>query len=143
MRVLLLDPDSRVLLFEGRDLADASDTARWWFTVGGGVELGESLVGAAAREVCEETGHRGLEIVGPFYRREVDFMNHGEPLHQVEYFFAARAHDTVLSAEGWTELERRAVTCSRWWTAAELEASSVSYFPVNLPDLARWAAVLV
>lgn len=143
IRVLLLDPASRVLLFEGRDLSDASDTARWWFTAGGGMEQGETLVEAAEREVREETGHTGLEIVGPFHRREFDFMNHGDPQHQIEHFFAARTGDIEVSVEGWTDLERRAVTSSRWWTAAELESGSVSFFPVNLVELMHQAAVLV
>ena len=63
--ILLLDPDSRLLLFEGRDLPDSSDTARWWFTAGGGMEHGETLIEAAEREVREETGHTGLKLVGP------------------------------------------------------------------------------
>lgn len=143
VRDLLLDPDSRVLLFEERDLSDVSDTARWWFTAGGGIEQGETFAEAAEREVREETGHIGLEFVGPFHRREFVFTNHGDPQQQIEHFFAARTGDIRVSAEGWTDLERRAVTSSRWWTAAELEAGSVSYFPVNLVALMHQAAVLV
>ncbi len=56
VRVLLLDPDSRILLFEGRDLSDPSDTVRWWFTAGGGMEHGETLIEAAEREVRERPG---------------------------------------------------------------------------------------
>jgi 8-oxo-dGTP pyrophosphatase MutT (NUDIX family) len=143
VRVLLLDTQSRVLLFEGRDLADTTDTARWWFTAGGGVEAGESLAQAAERELCEETGHSGLELVGPFHRRELDFLNHGAPQHQVEHFFAARTDDTCVKVDGWTELERRAVTSSRWWTADELRGASVQYYPANLADLVDRADKLI
>lgn len=143
VRVLLLDPDSRVLLFEGRDLSDSSDTARWWFTAGGGVEHGETLIEAAERELREETGHTGLKLVGPLHRREFDFLNHGEPQHQIEHFFAARTVDLEVRVQGWTELERRPVTSSRWCMAAELEAGAVEFFPKNLVKLMRKAAELV
>jgi 8-oxo-dGTP pyrophosphatase MutT (NUDIX family) len=129
VRILLLDADSRVLLFEGRDLTDASDQKRWWFTAGGAVEPGESLAGAAKRELLEETGLTVPEMVGPIARREIDFVNHGQPQHQIEHYFAARTHDVRLDAEGWTDLERRAVTSWRWWTSAELEGRPVDYFP--------------
>ena len=141
-RVLLLDPSSRVLLFECRDLADPGDAVRYWFTAGGGREGGESLEEAAAREVCEETGWSGLRLVGPLECREFDFTDHGVPRHQVEHFFAARTDGVVdVKVDGWTELERRAVTSWRWWSTDELEASDVTYFPENLVQLVRRADV--
>ncbi len=143
VRIVLLDPSSRVLLFEGRDLSDTGDTVRFWFTAGGGIDAGESLTDAAEREVLEETGQSGLTLVGPFHRREFDFLNHGEPQHQVEHFFAARTTNVALSDDGWTELERRAMTTWRWWSADELARNGVHYFPSNLVDLVRLADTLV
>jgi len=107
------------------------------------MEEGETLAEAAEREVREETGQTALELVGPFHRREFDFLNHGEPQHQIEHFFAARTSDTDVRVEGWTDLERRAVTSSRWWTAAELRAGSVQFFPANLVELMGQAGGLV
>lgn len=143
VRIVLLDQCGRVLLFEGRDLSDTGDTVRFWFTAGGGVDEGESLSGAAERELLEETGQSGLRLVGPFHRREFDFLNHGEPQHQVEHFFAARTSDIVLRVGGWTELEQAAMTTWRWWSAEDLQAESVRAFPDNLVSLVLRASELV
>jgi ADP-ribose pyrophosphatase YjhB (NUDIX family) len=143
VRVVLLDPASRVLLFEGRDLADTEDSLRFWFTAGGGANDGESLAEAAGRELAEETGQSGVRLVGPFHRREFDFLNHGEPQHQVEHFFAARTSDISLCALGWTELEQRATTTWRWWSTDELETEGIRFFPSNLVELVRLADALV
>jgi 8-oxo-dGTP pyrophosphatase MutT (NUDIX family) len=53
VQLLLVDPDERLLLLHARDPATG---VSHWCPVGGGVEPGESLQEAAAREAWEETG---------------------------------------------------------------------------------------
>ncbi|WP_210604367.1 NUDIX hydrolase [Brevibacterium oceani] len=143
VRIILLDSASRVLLFEGRDLSDTEDVVRFWFTVGGGRDENETLRETAERELLEETGLSGFDLVGPFHRREFDFLNHGEPQHQIEHFFAARTARTNLTDSNWTDLERKAMTTWQWWSADDLETKDITYFPENLPDLMRQASTLV
>ncbi|MDN5684581.1 MAG: hypothetical protein L0L97_04550 [Corynebacterium glyciniphilum] len=85
----------------------------------------------------------GLEIIGPFHRREFDFVDHGAARHQVEHFFAVRAPASRWSTGGWTELERAAMVTARWWSVAELRETEVRYFPETLPELLSQAVKLV
>ncbi|PRC62779.1 exopolyphosphatase, partial [Mycobacterium sp. ITM-2017-0098] len=58
-RIVLLDQDGAVLLLCGSDPAGAdraTPAPRWWFTIGGAAQVGESLAQAAVRELEEETG---------------------------------------------------------------------------------------
>lgn len=143
VRILLLSQSTRVLMFEGRDLSDLSDTKRYWFTAGGGVEPGESLMEAAKRELCEETGLEDVPLIGPFHRCDVTFLNHGELMSQTEHYFAARTDQQSLNHKGWTKLERAAVTQYRWWSLEELDREPVTFYPSDLVDLVKSAATLV
>ncbi|MEU4294099.1 NUDIX hydrolase [Kribbella sp. NPDC026596] len=53
VKLLLLDEDDRLLLIHARD---PRTQAECWYPVGGGVEPGETVQVAAAREAYEETG---------------------------------------------------------------------------------------
>ena len=72
-RVVLLDGQERVLLLHGKD-SDAPGY-QWWFTIGGGLEPGETSRLAALRELAEETGIQLSEsdLLGPIMRRQATF----------------------------------------------------------------------
>jgi 8-oxo-dGTP pyrophosphatase MutT (NUDIX family) len=53
VRILLVDDERRVLLFAA---ADPETGAPFWFPLGGGIEAGEDVRAAAARELLEATG---------------------------------------------------------------------------------------
>ena len=79
-RIVLLDPADRVLLLGARDPADGRVV---WFLPGGGLEPGESLAQAAARELAEEVPLAGTpDLRGPVWRRHHVFSWNGKRIDQ-------------------------------------------------------------
>jgi 8-oxo-dGTP pyrophosphatase MutT (NUDIX family) len=133
-KVLLLDPEGRVLLFSGVDPAEPSRPPTW-FPVGGGVDRGETLEEAAVREVEEETGLR-IDGLGPVVMtRHVEFTFDGGSYDQEETYFAVRTAAFTPDPKGWTETERNVMVCSRWWSLEDLRTTDETVFPENLAAL--------
>lgn len=140
-RVLLLDREDRLLLVRGHDVDQPERS--WWFTVGGGIDPGESSLDAAVREVREETGLvlDPASLVGPVLTRTGIFDFSAQRCRQEEEFFLARVDDALdtgtATRDGWTDVERDVLDELRWWHLADLERETREVFPVGLPDLVR------
>ena len=137
-RVVLLDPDDRILLLHGHEPDDPSDD--WWFTPGGGVEGDETREEAAIRELAEETGITDVELGPVLWRRTCSFPFAGRRWDQDEWYYLARTadrHRTAPVAQGLTELERRSVAGARWWTCRELTEAHETVYPTRLAGLLR------
>lgn len=135
-RVVLLDDAGRVLLVRGHDVDEPERS--WWFTLGGGIDAGETALEAALREVREEAGLTlsPADLVGPVLTRTGIFDFFAETCRQHEVFYLAHlpgGHTPDRS--GWTDVEREVLDDMAWLSADELRAQSLEVFPHELPDV--------
>ncbi|MFJ9373769.1 NUDIX hydrolase [Streptomyces sp. NPDC101455] len=137
-RVVLLDPEDRILLLHGHEPDDPADD--WWFTPGGGLEGDETHEEAALRELAEETGITQVELGPVLWTRTCSFPFAGRRWDQDEWYYLARTSATaegVPGATALTELERRSVSGARWWTCRELDRAHETVYPTRLAELLR------
>jgi 8-oxo-dGTP pyrophosphatase MutT (NUDIX family) len=136
-RVLVLDGAGRLLLLRGFD--PAVPAVRYWFTVGGGIDDGETPAAAAARELYEETGLRvPVERLGePVHHDVTEFGFDGVRYRQQQDFFVARVAGGPIAPAALEAYEHATISEYRWWTAAELAAAGEPYYPPDLPVLVR------
>jgi 8-oxo-dGTP pyrophosphatase MutT (NUDIX family) len=135
-RVLLLDGADRVLLFQGHDPADPAGPP-YWFTVGGGVDEGESDLDAAIRETFEETGLRlsAADFAGPVWHEVAEFPFDGHHYRQSQDFYVARIDEWTVDTRGFVDTEVRSVLEHRWWSVDELRRTVDTVYPECLVEL--------
>jgi 8-oxo-dGTP pyrophosphatase MutT (NUDIX family) len=135
VRILLVDERERVLLFAAHDPARGG--APFWFPVGGEVEAGEDVQLAAAREIEEETGARGVALGPEVWHRRHAFTWRGVDYDQRERWFLARVGAFVPDGSGLTEIEQEELTPPRWWSLEELDATDDRLVPRDLATRLR------
>lgn len=120
-RVLPVSSEGRVLLLLGCD--PAVPDVRYWFTVGGAADDGESLAVAGVRELREETGIavEASALGEPFGTFEVDFSWNGRAYVNEATLFAVAVEETPVSFDGLDHLESQSIFDARWWTPEELD----------------------
>ena len=138
VKLLLVDPDDRLLLVHGRDSADG---AHHWYPVGGGIEDGESHHEAAAREAWEETGVEELPAGATVWTRETHYDHAGRSYDVHETWLRHLVAPFEPAPAQLSDLEQESIVGFRWWTADELRATTDSVFPPDLGE--RFAQLLV
>ncbi len=135
-RVLLLDGADRLLLVRSALSPGTQGGGYAWFTPGGGVENGEGLADAAARELQEEIGLSAdpadLRLVA--YTTGSADLGWASGLFRDDFFFYRVAQHEV-SVAGLMDYERRLYGGHRWWTQPELAATDETVYPFSLASL--------
>jgi 8-oxo-dGTP diphosphatase len=108
----------------------------FWALPGGEIEVGESAVEAARREVKEELGLE-LIVTGPVYCDSNQFLHQVEMQDNVDFLFKAKCVRDAPQLMGVTADEKEIMKEIRWWSEREIEASQERIFPANLPERMR------
>jgi ADP-ribose pyrophosphatase YjhB (NUDIX family) len=134
-RVILLDPGDRVLLMR---YDDGPPNGSHWTTPGGGLNEAEDYPAAALRELAEETGWSDIALLGEATRRTLTMEFGGRLVRQHERLYLARTDQACREIRGVEAMHAAdGIAAWRWWTLAELDATTEIVWPAGLAGLIR------
>jgi 8-oxo-dGTP diphosphatase len=139
-RLLVFDPDGRLLLFQCRDDANL-DAGFFWIAPGGGVEQDETDEQAALRELREETGIESSAAIGPCVLEREGIGRHSDYgdqdiVYRDRYFTIRLSSDEVAHLDP-ALVARAGYIDLRWWSLAELESTTDPVWPEGLATVIR------
>ncbi len=136
-RLLILDPENRVLLFFSAFEGDQLSGEAYWHTPGGGLEAGETYEQAAVRELFEETGI--VASVGSQIARR-EFILSTPDRRQVfadERYFLVRSASQTVDTSQMGDLESQYLKRYAWWSLDQLQRTQEIYYPEDLIEILR------
>jgi 8-oxo-dGTP pyrophosphatase MutT (NUDIX family) len=134
-RVIVLDPDDRVLLFR---YDDGPPNGRHWCTPGGGLNDGEDYLAGARRELAEETGWTDVPLGAEVHQRVLIMEYSDVMVQQHERFFLARVEVARRELGEVAAMHTSdGIAAWHWWTLAEMDTTSEVIWPPTLAALVR------
>ena len=134
-RVIVLDPEDRVLLFR---YDDELPNGRHWCTPGGGLNDDEDYATGARRELAEETGWTDVPLSDEVHQRTLTMKYADAIVQQHERFFLGRVEQ---AQRGLGEVQAMhtsdGIAAWHWWTLAEMDTTTEVIWPPGLADLVR------
>lgn len=141
VRILLINNEDKLLLMCADDptttTKDGKYHGRFWFTIGGKIEDGESVIDAATRELKEETGldsqdvSFGLKV----WFGEFDLVYAGTLTTINEQFIVVHTKESELTMKNLTSAEKRVIKKIDWFSLDDIKQSKEVIFPVDLEHL--------
>lgn len=126
VRILVLDASGRLLLAKRRDPASGRLV---WEPPGGAIEIGESRVGAAERELLEETGIAASLDRSAWWERVRSYTWKGEDRVRAEALCTVRVGEVAIRPQMPTEEERDTFLEWRWIGEHELGLLDAPCYP--------------
>ena len=127
VRAIILTPERDVLLMR---MAFPWRETDLWILPGGGIEAGETVEAALAREIYEETGAKDIDIIGEAWRRE-SFVEATNTELKQRYFLVQSARFEAQPTD-LSEQEMAWVREFRWWSAITLLESDINVEPTRI-----------
>ena len=134
-RVIVLDPEDRVLLFR---YDDGPPNGRHWCTPGGGLNEGEDYRAGARRELFEETGWDDVPLGPEVFERALVMEYDDVIVRQHERFFLGRIEEAGRPFGEVADMHvSDGIAAWHWWTLAELDTTDEDIWPPGFADLIR------
>ncbi len=135
VRLILLNDNNELLLMciEDPRTKSIGEKAgrRFWVTVGGRIDPGETLMAAALRELYEESGLIKDDVkFGPIvWRRELDLIIYGKPYRLKEKYFVARTKKKKVALTKLSSEETGVVKNLSWFSFDQIVHSQDPIYP--------------
>lgn len=139
IRILLINQDKQLLLMRVVDPTttgiDKKSRAAFWCTIGGTLEIGESIEQAAYRELYEETGLIKEDIIlGPivWHGNHEMIIRHQHVELDEKFIVAHLNNNKEVTQDNFTDNEKFVVTHLKWLSLADIINNPEPIFPAIL-----------